>query len=727
MLPPTAPPAAPAPAATAVLQVVPLVTTRALARALDYRAPGPDVPPIGAVVDVPLGPRRVRGIVVGLGSSGPEAPASAALREAIDLGFRIPADLVELALRVAERYGSTPARVLTLVTPPPARPAAPVRWARALAGPESARGTRQRAVLEALREGPLTVDVLRAATGATAATVGALERRGVLAVAAEGPSPGGAAREPAPRLTADQAVAVERLVAAVDDAVAGRASSPLLLHGVTGSGKTEVFLRGLEHCLAVGRGAIVLVPEIALAPQTAGRIAARFGGRVAQLHSQLSAGERAREHMRILSGEAAVVVGPRSAVWAPVPRLGLIVVDEEHESAYKQGEDPRYDARAVAVLRGRAHGAAVLAASATPRPESWHALERLRLPERIGGRLPPVEVVDLRRDGLYPLSRPLLDGLSALHHEGGRAILLLNRRGEAAALQCRSCGRGFACRDCDVSLTLHGAPARLVCHHCGRRRPAPRACPSCGAVDLSRLGAGTERLEAALTERFPGLEVLRLDADATSRKGALEEVLARFDAAERAVLVGTQLVAKGHHFEGVRLAAAVDADVGLAQPDFRAEERTFSLLVQLAGRAGRAGTEGRVLVQTWEPDARVIRLAARHAVDEFLDGELVRREALGYPPFRRLVRVLVTAPRPDVAVGSLAALVERARPLLDGDALLGPVPLFRVRGRARAHVIVKTLRPGRAGAVFGGLLADASASLRRDELTAVVDVDPQAL
>ena len=583
-----------------------------------------------------------------------------------------------------------------------------------------ARGARQRAVLDALRSGPLPLAALRAATGAGADVVRRLAEAGALRVYEPSP-PAELQVGTGPQLTAAQAAAVARIAEAMETA------EPLLLHGVTGAGKTEVFLHAIARCLEAGRGAIVLVPEIALAPQTAGRITARFGGRVAVLHSALAPGARAAEHRRIRRGEARVVVGPRSAIFAPLDEIGLIVVDEEHDGAYKQESDPRYDARAVALLRAREHGAAVVYATATPRAESWHALERVSLPERVGGRLPPVTVVDLCRDGGYPLSRPVNDDLAAIERDGGRAVLLLNRRGEAPALHCRGCGSTFTCGDCDVALTLHARPPRLECHHCGRRRPVPRRCPGCGAVDVTRLGAGTERLEAVLEERFPELEVLRLDADVTSRQGALEAVLDRFARSERAVLVGTQLVAKGHDFPDVRLAAAIDADVGLALADFRAEERTFSLLVQLAGRAGREGTGGRVLLQSWTPESRVVRLAARHAVDEFMDGEVARRATFGYPPHARLVRVLVAAPDVGAPERVLAGLAAHARAALPGDEVLGPAALFRVRRQERAHLLVRTTAARRAARVLRDLVRDATPALRRANGTAVVDVDPQSL
>jgi primosomal protein N' (replication factor Y) len=332
-----------------------------------------------------------------------------------------------------------------------------------------------------------------------------------------------------------------------------------------------------------------------------------------------------------------------------------------------------------------------------------------------------VRVVDLRREAGYPLSAPLLTALGALADEGGKAILLLNRRGVAPAVHCRACGTTLRCSNCDVSLVLH-AGATLRCHHCGCAEPAAKTCPVCGSSELARIGAGTQRLERELADRVPELERIRLDTDAVRRPGAVTEALTRFAAAERAVLVGTQMVAKGHHFAGVALAAVVDADTGLGLPDFRAEERTFQLLTQLAGRSGR-DAPGRVLVQTFRPDTRAIEHASRHDVGGFLAGELERRRELGYPPFRHLVRVLVAGPEPEPTVRVLEELRDRLR----DPGLLGPAPLLRLRGRYRAQLIAKTERPRSIAARAADLLSAAAPAMRKAGLTAVVDVDPQSV
>jgi primosomal protein N' (replication factor Y) len=613
----------------------------------------------GDVVSIRLGARSVRGVVVELGVEAPEGIDIAPAGPVLE---RVPSVLVELALWIGEYYGSTPARALALVAPH-------VRTRRGE------------------RRSPAARDAL----------------------------PGEAEPD---ALTAGQSAAVERIVAAFD---AG--GGHLLLHGPTGSGKTEVYLQACAAALERDRGAIVLVPEIALTPQAVGRFRARFGDRVSVVHSALTDAERRDERERIASSEARVVVGARSAVFAPVERLGLIVVDEEHDASYKQESDPRYDARTVAAKRSAVEGAVAVYGSATPRPESWARLEHLELSARIGAPMPSVRLVDLRREAGYPLSAPLLAELAAVEENGGRAILLLNRRGISGAIHCRACGRSRRCRSCEVALTLH-ADGRLHCHHCGYSEELPQMCPECGSVELARIGAGTQRLERELERRLPGLERFRLDADTAARPGALREALMRFGEARAAVLIGTQMVAKGHHFPGVAVAAVVDADTGLALPDFRAEERTFQLVTQLAGRSGR-DAPGLVLVQTFQPDATPLTYAARHDVAGFLAYELARREELGYPPFRHLVSIVVSGPNPAAPLRALGELGDALGRY--GARLLGPAPLLRLRGRYRAQLLGKTTSPRALASRAATLLAAAAPAMRRDGLTAVVDVDPQSL
>jgi primosomal protein N' (replication factor Y) len=691
------------------------VTARAVDRAFDYAVPPElDAPAQrGSIVEVELGTRRVRGVV----TARPTASDASALKPVLGLAGAVPVVLLDLAEWIAATYASTLARALALVTPPEAQAPPQEPWVRVLSGEGAT--ARQAEILAHAGLAPLPLSDLVVAAGTTRETLRRMRDRGLVAFETMPPAPRTDLRV---ELTAAQEAAVAACVEVLE-----RGGGDVLVHGVTGSGKTEVYLRVIEHALEQGRGAIVLVPEIALTPQVAARFTARFGTTVAVLHSGLSAGRRGSEHRRIAARQARVVVGARSAVFAGVPDLGVIVVDEEHDASYKHEADPRYDARRVAAKRGRLEGAVTVYGSATPRPEAWHGVaRRVSLPARVGGSLPRVEIVDLRLDGGYPLTRPLLDALGEIEDGGGRAIVLQNRRGAAAAVHCRTCARTWRCGRCDVALTLHGR--RLRCHHCGASEPMPRACPRCGSVDLAQIGAGTARVEAALAHRFPRIEVLRLDADVAAAAGEPEATLRRFRRADAAVLVGTQLVAKGHDVPGVKLAAVIDADQALAVPDFRAEERAFALLTQLSGRPGRPGDpRGRVIVQAWDPELRVVVLAARHAVSEFLEGELERRRALGYPPFRRLVRVLAAAPQGDIAEGVADAVRSAVEPALDGDLLLGPAPLFRLRDRWRSHLLIKTEQPLRAAAVLRGVVRDLAPDLRRAGATAVVDVDPQSL
>jgi primosomal protein N' (replication factor Y) len=634
--------------------VYPLVTTRVLARPFTYEVE--DGVGKGTVVSMPLGRSQVRGVVVGDEAAAPEGVRPRPVTRVVD---EVPPALVDLALWVAEYYGSTPARALALVAP----------QARARRGD---RRTPAESYTLASNESPVT-------------------------------------------LSATQEAALGRIEEAM--AVGG---GHFLLSGETGSGKTEVYLRACAAAVSRGRDAIVLVPEIALTPQTLGRFRSRFGDLVAVLHSGLSEAERRDERERISAGGARIVVGARSAVFAPVRSLGVVCVDEEHDPSYKQESDPRYDARTVAAKRAAFESAVAVYGSATPRPESWARLERLELGGRLATALPAVTVVDMRREAGYPLSGELIAGLERVAEQGGRAIVLLNRRGVAPAVHCRSCGRTIRCDHCDVALVLH-RDAVLRCHHCGRSRPWRDWCDACGSPELMRIGAGTQRLESELARLVPGLERIRLDADTTSKPAELANALDRFRSTEAAVLLGTQMVAKGHHFAGVELAAVVDADIGLALPDFRAEERTFQLVTQLAGRSGREAP-GRVIVQTFQPDAPALLYAARHDVAGFLAEELARREALGYPPFRHIVRVLVSGRTSDMPLRALTELKSR----LPGDGVVGPAALPRLRGRHRAQLVAKTDAPRTVAAQAGRWLAAAAVSMRKAGLSASVDVDPQS-
>ena len=469
----------------------------------------------------------------------------------------------------------------------------------------------------------------------------------------------------------------------------------------------------------------MLVPEIALAPQTVSRFRARFGDTVALLHSALGEGERYDEWARLARGEARVAVGPRSAVFAPIASLGLIVIDEEHDSSYKHEGDPRYDARTVALERARAAGAILVAGSATPRPESAARLRRLVLSRRVDGqRLPPVRVLDMR-DARAPLHPETRAALADVRAAGRKAIVLLNRRGWSNFLTCRACGKAWECPNCDVALVLHRAEGTVSCHHCGHREPVPARCDACGSVAVARHGAGTEQIEHELVEGLggPDFPVWRLDADTASLKDAAARVLAAFSAAPAGLLLGTQMVAKGHDFPDVTLGVVLDADATLRFPDFRAEERTFALVAQLAGRAGRGPGGGRVLVQTLAPGAEAIEFAAAHDSDGFLRAELARRAALGYPPAADLIRIVCSAV--DAAAARAAAGEVAAGAAAPGATVLGPAPLFRLRGRSRFQVLVKA--SDRAAAV-GAVGAAVEAAAVRREFHAVafsVDVDPQ--
>ncbi|HUK11807.1 MAG TPA: primosomal protein N' [Thermoanaerobaculaceae bacterium] len=537
---------------------------------------------------------------------------------------------------------------------------------------------------------------------------------------------------PAEVLTAHQAAALGAVVAGI----AGGSFRAFLLQGVTGSGKTEVYLRAAAAAVERGMQALVLVPEIALTPALAGLLRARFAERVAVLHSSMAEGERLAAWDRARRGLVDVVAGPRSALWAPLGRLGVIAVDEEQDPSYKQEEEPRYHARDLALVLGQRLSIPVVLASATPSLEALALaaqgrVEVVELPERVaGGRLPGVEVVDLRGEPPEPgehgqrfLSRRLRESLVAALGRDEQAILLVNRRGWAPVLLCRECGHQAACPDCSIPLTVHRRQGALLCHYCGHRREIPTACPRCGGELLDHVGAGTEKIAALVRALHPEVEVDILDRDTARSPAQLVATLERFAAGASRVLVGTQLVSKGHHFPAVTLTGVINADNLLGFPDFRGAERTFQMLTQVAGRAGRGDRPGTVVIQTYHPDHHAVRAALAHDVKGFAAEELRYRQAFRYPPASRLALVRFEAARQTAAVAAAQAAARALEPVPPALRLVGPAPapLERLRGKWRVQILL--LAPARAPlreALARVLAAPVPGGVHR-----VVDVDPQ--
>ncbi|MBE3563637.1 MAG: primosomal protein N' [Hydrogenibacillus schlegelii] len=601
----------------------------------------------------------------------------------------------------------------------------------------SLRGIRQRAVLETLAErGPTPVAELLRSTGASRSSLEALVDAGWIRFEARPlsrrPEVDAAWRRPAVELTDDQKAAVRAIEGALD----GGDRRPILLHGVTGSGKTEVYLAAIEATLARGRTALLLVPEIALTPMMLARVEQRFGDRVAILHSGLGAGERHDEWQRIRRGEASVVVGARSAVFAPLADIGLIVLDEEHEASYKQEETPRYHAREIARWRAAHHGAVFVLGSATPSVESY-ALARagryrlVTLPRRVGSaRLPDVRVVDLRKEGGGLLSRPLREAIAERLRRGEQVILLQNRRGYAPVVLCRRCGRAIECPHCAVTLTYHRADGALRCHYCGYEQPMVDRCPFCGNPHLIPLGGGTQRVEEALLHSFPEARVLRMDRDTTGRRGAHAELLGRFLRGEADILVGTQMIAKGLDIPRVTLVGIVLADARLGLPDFRAAERTFQLVTQVAGRAGRGELPGEVIVQTYMPDHPSIRAAVTGDVAAFFAAELAARKKGAYPPFYRLAVVQVDARDARVAREALGAVTERLRMAVVPETIVvgpAPAPIPKLRDRFRFHTLIKYKQEPELASKIRRALREIERPVRRQEVAVTVDFDPETL
>ena len=505
-------------------------------------------------------------------------------------------------------------------------------------------------------------------------------------------------------LSDEQRSAVEKICAACDRLNAasaegcGKGNNLFYLRGITGSGKTEVFLSAASRVINEGKSVIYLVPEISLTHQVVDEVTERFGKRAAVLHSGLTSSQKLAQWKSIRSGEAQIVVGARSAVFAPAKRLGLIIIDEEQEGAYKSGSAPRYHARQVAMFRASREHCVLVMGSATPSLEAWAQIKRgaiaeLSLTRRLaGGKPPSVSVVPLSSGG-SALSDELRAGILEAKRNGRQTVLFLNRRGFSRFFQCKTCGFELLCKNCSVPLTWHRHPDRMQCHYCGYQAKPPQACPECGSLDVAYLGFGTEFVESELRSSFPDLSIKRADADSVRERGALKKILEDFRDGKTDILLGTQMIAKGLNFPGVSLVGVILADASLRMPDFRAAERTFSLLVQAAGRAGRFFPDGKVLVQTWNPSAPAIVYAARGDIEGFYAQELEQRRALDFPPCTRLIRFLFRgkdAAATEKSALEAAALLRKTLP--QGTAVLGPAecPLALIAGNYRFHIILKT-------------------------------------
>ena len=723
------------------------IPTRALEGSFCYAVP-PELAQdalVGTTVLVTFSHRAAVGYVVGLASEPPAGVDAARVRplERVLAGPAFDEHAAELARWMSEEYAAPLCDCLRLMLAPGqtvrvrraseddpwelvCEKAGEVddRWVSLAPGAEGFEprktASRQRQLLAALAAGPVRMAELRATMSGVSGVVSTLEKRGVVRVehvrrvrGGEATTLSSATAARPERLTDGQAHALD----AIDRAARAACGDVVLVDGVTGSGKTEVYLAAIERVRAAGKGALVLVPEISLTAQTVGRFRSRFGDDVAILHSRLSVGERFDQWDMVRTGAAHVVVGARSALFAPLTNVGLVIIDEEHEGSYKQDKSPRYHAREVAAQLARIRGCALVLGSATPSMESLRRCElgtfrgahweRAEMPERPGTSvLPQVEVVDMTEqfsEGNRSIfSRPLREGLLEVARRREKAVLLLNRRGFANFMMCRECGCVPTCPHCSTSLTLHERTHELMCHTCGRSWPLrafngrATRCPKCGSPYLAAFGLGTQRVEDELAMLLPDdVEVIRMDADTTRTKGAHQELLERFDASPCAVLVGTQMIAKGLDFPEVTLVGVVNADTTLKMPDFRAAERTYGLLEQVSGRAGRGERPGKVVIQTYWAEHPAIRAAAAHSRKEFLAAELAERKEASYPPFSRLSNVLVWGREATLVQGVATKLAASIRERVGAQAgwqVLGPAECVksRVKDNVRWHVLVKS-------------------------------------
>ena len=674
---------------------------------------------VGARVIVPLGRSVVTAYIVGLSDEPPENLAEIDIKDAQSLVDSTPvcsAEILQLARWVADYYACPLGEVIKAALPPGMSPkrrdatfAKPKlrRFVRLLQPSEQKLTEAQRRVITTLENsGPMSLQSLLRTASVSASTISSLENKALLEVYVEA-----IRRDPLADASGLKSAehtltpAQSSVLTQIEQQIDSESYSAFLLHGVTGSGKTEIYMRAIDKTLQLGRSAMMLVPEIALTPVFSRGLRARFGDRVAIFHSSLQKGERFDEWTRVKNGDARVVIGTRSAVFAPAKNLGLIVVDEEHESSYRQQESPYYNARDVAIVRAQKEAATVVLGSATPSLESFNNARKgkyqlLTLPERIAARpMATARIIDMRnvfaRHGKPRVfSDELLEAIRETHERREQSIILLNRRGYSSFILCRSCGETVQCPNCDVTLTYHRSERVIVCHYCNHREAVPRVCPSCGKKYIYYVGEGTEQLEEMLKLLFPALRVARIDRDTTARRKVFEQSLADFSAGRIDTLVGTQMLAKGHDFPNVTLVGVVSVDAGLALPDFRSAERTFQLITQVAGRAGRGDRPGRVLIQTYHPYHYALRHACAQDYEGFYEEELRYRQNHSYPPFVALASLLVHGPD----LGRVRSDSLELRKQLDVAneerkcRILGPAPapLSRLKGEHRFQMLMKS-------------------------------------
>jgi len=743
-----------------------ILIERSGGRKLDYSVPSELVEKVtvGSRVVVMLRNRRALGTVLELLENS-DVRGIRPLESLVGEETTLPPLMMDLADWMADYYCAPIASVMRTMLPPmlrgekiAGRKIRMVTLTRTPDGEELQRiGKKAPKQLELLQfllnsSGPVSSKDLLSGGGVSESSLKSLIRSGLVRIHEERQATGSTGEAideilpgKIPKLNEDQKAVVGRLEQSLDHLrKIGEIPVPYLLHGVTGSGKTEVYLRALARTLESGKSGLVLVPEIALTPQTVERFRSRFdhsgkeGAGVAVLHSHLTDAERREEWMRIQRGEARIVIGARSAVFAPLRNLGIIIVDEEHENTYKQEETPRYHARDVAVMRGRLEKALVILGSATPSVESYRNIQNgkyalLELPKRADGQLMPlIRVVDLRLQGKRAksdggLSAPLQMAITKRLEIGQQTILFLNRRGYSTSLLCEQCGHVCRCPNCSLSLTLHRVENRMACHLCGHAAMPPERCPECRDPGIQHSGIGTQRVEETIRRLFPAARLARMDADTMSRRGSYADILGKFRSRQIDILLGTQMIAKGLDFPNVTLVGIINADIGLHSPDFRAGERTFQLLTQVAGRAGRGESEGEVIVQTFSPASPSIQHARHHDYAGFFEQEISFREAFRHPPFTRMILVQIRGVSLEETTRSAERIAEAFRAKSPDSVEVSeaaPAPLERAHGQYRFHVTLKA----KSGLVLARVVREVVSVISLPEgIVMTVDVDPYSL